>query len=667
MDALLSVKDLCVTFQTEKGTIPVLDHVSFEVGVGETVCIVGESGSGKSVTAKSIMRLIGYERGTIEDGSISLDGDELLKLSDNEMRAVRGKKIAMIFQEPMSAFDPVYTIGRQITESILTHEEVSEPEAYTRGKQLLEKMGISEPELRMKQYPFELSGGMLQRAMIAMALSCHPALLIADEPTTALDVTTQAQILCLLRDLQSEYHMSIILITHDLGVAATLADKIYVMYTGRLIEKAEVGQLFQGQRHPYTYGLLKSIATSKIDKNEKLYCIQGSIPNLWDLPKGCHFHPRCPHASDKCSVTAPMLEGEEGGHQAACWQSFDFGSHNSAFPAGLNKAPLQTAAVQPEHLFQIDHVSKFYQNGRGFAQNKKAPIRAVDDVSFTIERGETFGLVGESGSGKSTLGRILLQLEKATGGDIYFEGQNMSSLSKGELNRTRRDIQAIFQDPYGSMDPHWKIQQILAEPLNAHENLTVAEKKERVSELLRLVGLDENLSERYPHQFSGGQRQRIAIARAIALQSKFILADEAVSALDVSIQAQILNLLKSLQQQFNLTYLFIAHGLDVVRYLADRLGVMYLGKLVEIAPSQELFAHPGHHYTSGLIASIPKIEANARGSLSAMAGEIPSPSKPPSGCRFHPRCPAATARCSQEEPVMMEISKNHFLACHYPR
>jgi peptide/nickel transport system ATP-binding protein len=665
MTALLSVQDLSVTFQTSKGILPVLDRVGFEVQAGETVCIVGESGSGKSVTAKSIMHLIGYEKGSIAGGSVVFEGQDLAGLSPRAMRELRGKRIAMIFQEPMSAFDPTYTIGSQFVETITLHDAISKREAYERSVDLLKKVGISEPALRMRQYPFELSGGMLQRAMIALALSCRPDLLIADEPTTALDVTTQAQILQLLKDLQAEFHMAIILITHDLGVAATLADRIFVMYTSRIMEQASAQEIFDNPRHPYTRGLLRSITAPSLDKTQRLHSIDGSIPSLWELPGGCHFHPRCPHATAQCHAQAPPLVDASKGHQVACWWSEELVSSAYVAPASSSQSNAERVGAQ-ELLFKIENLSKHYTSSKGLARRQKMVVRAVDDVSFTINKGEVFGLVGESGSGKSTLGRVLLQLERATSGKVFFEGTDLSTVSGRALQKIRRNAQVVFQDPYGSMNPRWRISQIIGEPLDVHERLSAKEKRERIEELLESVGLDRRLRDQYPHQFSGGQRQRVAIARAIAVHPKFILADEAVSALDVSVQAQIVNLLKELQEKLGLTYLFIAHGLDLVRYLADRLGVMYLGELVEVANSDELFAHPAHPYTQALIASAPSTDPARKKDRYVIAGEIPSPANPPSGCRFHTRCVAATARCSEEKPPLVEVSRGHWLACHHP-
>lgn len=674
MTQLLDVQRLQVDFMAKDGYLTAIKDVSLQIKVGETVCIVGESGSGKTVTSKSIMRLIEYENGKIAEGSIALDGIELTDLTQKELRAIRGKKVAMIFQEPMAAFDPVFTIGKQIIETIIGHKQSNKAEAKKRAIYLLKRVGISDAELRFKQYPNELSGGMLQRAMIAMALACGPDLLIADEPTTALDVTIQAQILQLLGELKEEFGMSILLITHDMGIAAEVADRIIVMYAGEIVEQATTSQLFELPHHPYTHGLLQSVTKMDSDRSKKLFSIKGTIPALSDLPTGCLFHPRCPFATEHCRNNKPTLN-EVNGRQTACWYSEELVKSDvwkeSATEKELTsintRQSVQVSGVTPQdNLFTIEGLSKFYPIGsRGLLQ-ERSYVRAVDNVSFTIKKGETFGLVGESGSGKSTLGRVLLQLEKASGGKVLFQGTDLAELRPRELRETRKHMQMIYQDPYGSVNPRWKVGDIIEEPLKVHESFTAKENRLKVEQLLEAVGLGGNAYDRYPHEFSGGQRQRIAIARAIALKPKFVLADEAVSALDVSVQAQIVNLMQELQQELDLTYLFIGHGLNVVRHISDRIGVMYLGQLVEIADSEILFKRPAHHYTKGLISSIPVIDPAQRREVITVQGEIPSPANPPSGCRFHTRCPAATARCREEQPVLREVEKDHWAACHYP-
>ncbi|WP_139991269.1 ABC transporter ATP-binding protein [Paenibacillus paridis] len=675
MKALLEIEHLTVKFATPKGWLTAISDVSLTMKPGETVCLVGESGSGKTITSKSVMRLIDYENGVIASGEMKLDGVDLVRAPQKSMRTLRGKKMAMVFQEPMSAFDPVFTIGSQIIEVIVGHKMGNREKASARAIDLLRRVGIPEPELRMKQYPGELSGGMLQRAMIAMALACGPELLIADEPTTALDMTIQAQILQLLQELKSEFNMSILLITHDMGIAAEMADRIIVMYAGQVVEQATAEQLFEQPHHPYTQGLLRSVTTLDSDRGSKLFSIDGSIPNLFELPTGCRFHPRCPHATEKCVKESPPLLNVND-RLAACWYAEDLAEAESWLnprtegPVLAEKItvrePSETEPQLADHLFEIEGLKKYYPLGKSVLSRHSSAIRAVDDVSFQIRKGETFGLVGESGSGKSTLGRVIMQLEKATAGKVSFAGQQLTDMKPSLLHEKRKEMQMIFQDPFGSMNPRWRVGDIIGEPLSIHTSLSAAEKRSRIEELLHVVGLNPSWHERFPHEFSGGQRQRIGIARAIALNPSFVLADEAVSALDVSVQAQIVNLMQELQQSLGLTYLFIAHGLHVVRHISNRIGVMYLGKLVEIAGSEELFTHPAHHYTRALIASIPWPDPSRKRELTAISGEIPSPASPPSGCRFHTRCPAATVLCKNEQPELVQVEREHWVACHYP-
>ncbi|MGY4762392.1 ABC transporter ATP-binding protein [Paenibacillus caseinilyticus] len=737
---LLELERITVDFLKEEGPVTALSELSLQVFPGETLCLVGESGSGKTLASKTAMRLVEYENGRISRGNIWLGEQDISTWSQERMRTVRGRRAAMIFQEPMSAFDPVFTVGQQLVEAILQHGEKTAKEAWRHAVHLLGRVGIPEPELRMKMYPGELSGGMLQRAMIAMALSCSPELLIADEPTTALDVTVQAQILHLLQELKEEYGMAILLVTHDLGVAAEMADRVAVMYAGRIVEEAPAAELFERPLHPYTRGLLASVARAGLPRGTRLPSIEGSIPSLTAPPAGCRFHPRCPQAVPQCTQSEPPLAGYEGGRRAACWLAEEPGNpespgggwqaeaespaqrsgddadrrgsrrlepaaafagvrHHDAGTAGepgTARVP-QPAAGLPDAghgtrvfakeaairslsaaapaagepggsplLFEVRGLCKAYPFGGGLLRRPKGRILAVDGVSLTVRAGETFGLVGESGSGKSTLGRTLLRLEKPTEGQVLFEGRDLAKLSPADLREARRSMQVIFQDPYGSLNPRWTVGELVGEGLAVHGLASGTERSERVAELLAAVGLRPEWSGRYPHEFSGGQRQRIGIARAMALRPKFILADEAVSALDVSVQAQILNLLQELQQKEGLTYLFIGHGLQVVRHMSDRIGVMYLGRLVEVAPSGELFRRPAHPYTAALLASIPQGDPRRRGGLVPLTGEIPSPANPPSGCRFHPRCPAAKPLCREAEPPWHEIGPDHAAACHFP-
>ena len=668
---LLRVNGLAINFGGRKTPMGAVDDASFDVARGETVCLVGESGCGKTVTALSLLRLEVFRHGRIVAGEIEFDGRGLVELGPRELDELRGQRIGMIFQEPMTAFDPVFSIGEQIIETILRHERVSRAEAWQRAVKLLERVHIPDAELRMKQIPEELSGGMRQRAMIAMALACKPDLLIADEPTTALDVTIQAQILALLKELQRETGMAILLITHDLGVAAEMADRVVVMYAGRIAERASVTDLFANPLHPYTRGLLRSsvLPTSEA-RGTRLAAIPGSMPRLDEMPSGCRFHPRCSLANDHCREHAPVLQNL-GNRDVSCFRAFE------AEPVDRVRLPIAPTSPAAEGsrasvpaasgpLVEALHVTKIFETRRGLFAGRRR-VHAVDDFSLAIQPGETFGLVGESGCGKSTLGRLLLQLDSPSSGDLRFEGRSLLERSRADKRRVRRDMQMIFQDPYGSIDPRWTVGDVIAEPLVSFDNPDRTTLKNQVDELLTLVGLQPSYRTRYAHEFSGGQRQRIGIARAIALRPKFILADEAVSALDLSVQAQIINLFLDLRERLGLTCLFIGHGLHLVRHVSDRVGVMYLGRLVEVAPAEALFVRPAHHYSHALLASNPIPDPTRRREFVAPLGELPSPTAPPSGCHFHPRCPAATERCRTEVPALRELEPGRSVACHFPR
>lgn len=664
----LEIAKLSVEFNARKGALTTLSDLDLTIAPGETLCLLGESGSGKTITSLAVMRLIEYENGRITEGAVLRNGRNLLELGQEELRKERGSKIAMIFQEPMTALDPVFTIGHQLKEILLHHRQATRQEASRRAIALLERVGISEPALRMKQYPHEFSGGMLQRVMIAMAIACGPELLIADEPTTALDVTIQAQILRLLLELQKEYKMSILLITHDLGVAAEMADRVAVMYAGKIVEIAEARSLFAKPLHPYSRGLLQSITTLESDRSKPLYSIPGAIPSLSDLPSGCRFHPRCPFASDLCRTEEPPPVKVDSG-MVACWHSEQIAELPLAYGHQTDsdlELYLLEEDRQSEILIEARNVTKQYFIYQGFFSKNKRTVHALDGVSLQIYKGETLGLVGESGSGKSTLARVLLQLEKATSGEIHWEDRNLLKLNSEQVKSLRQEMQMVFQDPYGSLNSRWKVMDIIGEPLRVHRSLAVSQRIEKVKALLQLVGLDPGSAERYPHEFSGGQRQRIGIARAIALEPKFIVLDEPVSALDVSVQAQIINLLQDLQSRLGLSYLFIAHGLHVVRHLAHRVGVMYLGQLVELAPTERLFASPAHPYTHALMSAIPVPDPTKKSLSASLSGEVTSPSRLPQGCRFHPRCSAATEQCRVEAPNWRTIGPAHRIACHHP-
>jgi peptide/nickel transport system ATP-binding protein len=654
VNALLDIRALSVAAQRKAGPVGLVDAVSLAIAPGEIICLAGESGSGKSLTALSVMRLAEYRGAALVQGEIRFEGRDLARLSQAEMSALRGRRIGLISQEPMAAFDPLFPIGAQIAEVLVRHLGLGRAQARARGVELLARVKVPDPAVRAAQYPHELSGGLLQRALIALALACDPALLIADEPTTALDVTIQAQILDLLKEISADSNLSVLLITHDLGAASRIADHVAVMYAGRIAESGPAAAILARPVHPYTQGLLRAVINETSTQGGRLHAIPGSMPAAHEFPAGCRFHPRCAQSSARCATERPPLT-LAGETEVACW-------HQQILPpiATVPAAPACATPAQKPVLVQAERLTRHYQLHGASAKI----LRAVDDVSLSINEGEVFGLVGESGSGKSTLARLLLQIEPPTSGKVLFAGEDLARLAPSALRRARRDMQMIFQDPAGSLDPRWRIGESIAEPLRIYDVDNATGRHARVAELLRQVGLDAGWAGRLPHRLSGGQRQRVAIARAIALRPRFIVADEAVSALDVSVRAQIVNLLQDIKTALGLTFLFIGHDLALMRHISDRIGIMYLGRLVEIGPANEAFRAPAHPYTRGLIASIPVIGQAPRAAL--LAGELPSATNPPPGCRFHTRCPLATPRCRDEEPVLTAQGGGRAVACHFP-
>jgi peptide/nickel transport system ATP-binding protein len=670
---LLEISDLRTEIRLRHGVVHAVDGVTLHVEPGETLGIVGESGCGKTMTALSIMNLL-PPGGSIAGGSIKLDGHELTTLSDESMRSIRGNEIGMIFQDPMTSLNPTMTVGKQIAEAVSLHREVSKEQAMDRAVEVLDLVGIPRVRERIKEYPHQFSGGMRQRVMIAIALACEPKLLIADEPTTALDVTIQKQILELIDGLRLRLGMSVILVTHDLGVIAGRADRVAVMYAGRIAEVTDTETLFARPRHPYTEALFHSLPDKAAEEGERLYSIPGLPPDLVDPPKACRFAPRCRYVTDRCREEEPELTGEVAGHQYRCF--YPVGpSERTVIGGGVDhfEAVAGPAFAGPgigAELLKVDHLVKNYAVTKGAVlQRRIGWLSAVADVNFTIRSGETFGLVGESGCGKSTIGKLVVGLEKPTSGAISFEGRDLAKSSSAEYRRDRRNIQLMFQDSYASLDPRMRAGALLREPLQIQDIGTRQEQIDMVSEMLDKVGLPRSAVNRYSHEFSGGQRQRLGFARALMLNPKLIVADEPVSALDVSIQAQVLNMMKELQRDFGLTYLFISHDLGVVRYLSDKIGVMYLGKLVEIGPAEEVYLRPAHPYTRGLLDSAPVADpATERAKVNeGVTGELPSAIHPPSGCRFRTRCPKAQAVCAEIEPPMAPFAGDgHFAACHFP-
>ena len=669
---LLQVEGLKTSFFMRDGVVPAVNDLSYEVRPGETLAIVGESGCGKSVSALSIMRLVGSP-GRVVGGTIRFGERNLLDLTEAEMRDIRGNEISMVFQEPMTSLNPVLTIGRQIAEPLMLHQGLAWSAATERGAAALDLVHIPDARRRLTQYPHELSGGMRQRVMIAMALACNPKLLIADEPTTALDVTIQAQILDLLRELRGKTGMSIILITHDLGVVAEMADRVVVMYAGRKVEDASAEALFRTPRHPYTRGLLASrprLGSSAADgPDARLTEIPGVVPPLRMKIVGCAFAPRCPSALEICRRETPQLELKAPGHLAAC---FNPGTEFEPAAARLTRRTDQrghpaagagSSAASAPPLLQVERLTKQFAVRRGVFGRQTGVVRAVDDVSFTISEGETLGLVGESGCGKSTVGKAILKLINPTTGKVYLRGDRIDQLSRRAMRRYRRDIQVVFQDPYSSLNPSLTAGAIVAEPL-INYGLARGRLKESVADIFVKVGLRADQMSSYPYEFSGGQRQRIGIARALAVNPRIVICDEPVSALDVSVQAQVVNLLKDLQQEFGLSYLLIAHDLAVVEHISHRVAVMYLGKIVELTDRRSLFASPLHPYTEALLSAVPIPVPGARSRRIILKGDIPSPINPPSGCHFQTRCPYAEARCRVEPPSLREVQPGHHVACH---
>ncbi|MGO9909117.1 MAG: dipeptide ABC transporter ATP-binding protein [Solirubrobacteraceae bacterium] len=697
MTRLLEVEDLKTQIRLRRGMVHAVDGLSFEVEAGETLGIVGESGCGKTMAAMSIIRLL-PRGGFIAGGEIRLEGRDLAKLSDAELRAVRGDDVGMVFQDPMNSLNPTMMIGKQIAEVVTTHRDVSKAAAMDRAAEVLGLVGLPRPKERLRDYPHQLSGGLRQRVMIAMALACDPKLLIADEPTTALDVTIQEQILNLLDRIKRELGMGIMLITHDMGVIAGRADRVLVMYAGRKVETAETLELFKNVRHPYTEALLASIPQLDQDRSQELYSIPGLPPDLRRPPLACRFAARCAFATEQCRTHDPPLGGEDPNHPYACFHPrkssvidmSDLGAEliaqaekNKALMASFGKElellataeePVVAATAErnggPEFILEFRDVTKEFPITAGAILRRKiGALHAVTEVQLGIRPGETFGLVGESGCGKTTLGRMGVGLEVPTSGQVLFDGTDLASVKGAKFRELRRDLQFMFQDPYASLDPRMRVKEIISEPLDIAGIGTPKERADKVRSALDEVGLGYDSADRYPHEFSGGQRQRLGLARALTLSPKVIIADEPVSALDVSIRSQILNLMKRLQATHGVTYIVISHDLSVVKYLADRIGVMYLGRLVELGRGDDIYERPAHPYTAGLLEAIPVPNPEAsRGKdvKLGVRGELPSPVNPPSGCRFRTRCPRAQDKCAEIVPPLQSFGPEHFAACHFP-
>lgn len=664
---LLQVRDLKTYFHAKVGPARAVDGVSFDIAAGETFCLVGESGCGKSVAALSIMQLVPSPAGYHAGGSILYKGKDMLRLSEAHKRQLRGREMAMIFQEPMTSLNPVLTVGYQLTEPLLYHQHLPQDAARRKALTLLEQVQLPDPSQRFHEYPHQLSGGMKQRVMIAIAMACEPSLLIADEPTTALDVTVQAEILDLMKALQRQTGMAVLFITHDLGVVAEIADRVAVMYAGRIVEMAACERLLHHPAHPYTIRLLQSLP-SREQRDWSLQTIEGRVPSATDLPLGCRFAARCHMVMAACHETDPALLSIEPDHSAACLL-YDARCRERRLSPDEVRLPPASRPRAPSHaesvpLLRVEGVAVHFPIRQGVLKRVVGHVRAVDGVDLAVQRGQTLALVGESGCGKTTLGKAILQLIRPTAGRVFLDGQDLIGLNRQALHPYRRRMQVVFQDPYAALDPRMMVGEIVMEGMMAHGiGRTRQGREQRIKTILAQVGLDPEMIDRYPHEFSGGQRQRIGIARCLAVEPDFIVCDEATSALDVSVQAQILNLLERLQADLGLTYLFITHNLAVVEYLADEVAVMYLGRIVERGSTEDVFGHPCHPYTRALLSAVPRLEAASGVEKIHLGGDVPSPIHPPSGCHFHPRCPHVMARCREQYPTAFSVSPSHTVNC----
>ncbi len=670
MEKILEVKNLNTEFVVEGKRVTTVKDVSFYLKPGEIIGVVGESGSGKSVTMMSILQLIASP-GRVAGGEVYLKGskDNILKYPQNgdQMCSIRGGTIGMIFQEPMTSLNPVLTVGYQIQETIMLHLGLGKEAAKEKAIEMLKLVNIPDAESRYNYYAQQFSGGMRQRIMIAMALAAEPDILIADEATTALDVTTQAQLLELLKEISEKKGTSIIIVTHNLGIVAQYAQRIYVMYAGMLMETASAKDLFSHPEHPYTRGLLRAIPRLSDPKGRILVPIDGLPPSPAERPDYCPFYNRCPYRMDKCREIrdTPVVEVEPE-HRIRCCLTREEMQAKVEEVEGRELPAAPEKHISPEVFLDVRNVRKYFPVYKGIMRRKVADVKAIEEICFQVNKGETLGIVGESGCGKTTLARCIMRVYHPDDGSIRFEGEDIANLKEKDLRPFRPKMQMIFQDPFSSLDPRQSAGSIVGESLRIHKlTKTQEEYDRRVDELFELVGLNPNLKDRVAHEFSGGQRQRLGIARALSSNPSMIICDEPISALDVSIQAQIINLLEELQSKLGITYLFIAHDLAVVKHISDKILVMYLGRVVELADCDSLYENPLHPYTQALLSAVPTIDAAVEGVKERihLQGEVPSILNRPKGCPFSDRCSYASERCKQEIPQLMQVGETHQVAC----
>jgi peptide/nickel transport system ATP-binding protein len=674
--ALLSVSNLTVAYETRKGRLKALDDINFSVSTSEALALVGESGSGKSTIALAAMGLLGPEAAI--SGSISFEGRNLAQLLPEERRKVRGRDISVVFQDPFTSLNPSLTIGLQVAEPLMQHLGLPRDEAMKRAAAALMEVGLPHPNSLISAYPHQLSGGMQQRVLIATALVCDPTLVVLDEPTTALDVTVEAHILDLLEKIRRSRQIGMLFITHNLGVVNRIADRVCVIYAGRIVEIGAKNDVLGAPAHPYTKGLLASLPRlSARDRQSRLAPIGGRFPDLTALPTGCVFAPRCPFAESKCNEPQP-LHALGNGQAARCWKADSLRQTSWPVPATPTAIVSQPRATQSE--LAVRDLSKIYAlGGRGGAirwtkrfglpwpKIERPMLRAVDGVSFSIGAGEVLGLVGESGSGKSTLARLAIRLIEPDGGEVVFNGKEVNKLRSAALKSFRRSVQIVFQNPDSSLNPRRTVGEAIARAVKLHTKVPRNDRRTHVETLMDRVGLPHSYFDRYPHQLSGGEKQRIGIARALATNPVLLVCDEPVSALDVSVQATVLNLLSDLRDEFHLSYLFISHDLSVVAHIADRIAVMYAGKIMEAGSTRAVLEPPYHPYTEALLAAIPLPDPALADRHHGILKSDVTNARGETGCPFHPRCARKIgAICETVLPPVVEAASGHSIVCHIP-